>query len=157
MANWLTTNPQAVEAGEWSERLIALSVSHPPEERAMALLAGGELCLTLGQNARGREILLESSNLWRGLHRPRELACARMLLTYVLAVQSVSGQYDPEDDALGVGQEAVDLMRSVGDRWGVACALTALGAVVGVLSNAREGEALCRQARPFDNICTIAW
>jgi predicted ATPase len=47
MANWLTTNLQAVEAAEWSDRLIALSVSHPPEVRAMALLAGGELSLTL--------------------------------------------------------------------------------------------------------------
>jgi hypothetical protein len=54
MANWLTTNLQAVEAAEWSERLIALSVSHPPEVRAMALLAGGKLSLTLGQNSRGR-------------------------------------------------------------------------------------------------------
>jgi hypothetical protein len=74
------------------------------------------------------------------------LAYARMLLAYILAVQSVTGGYDPEDNALGVGQEAVDLMRLVGDRWGGACALTANGAVVGVLRSPTEGEALCRQA-----------
>jgi predicted ATPase/DNA-binding SARP family transcriptional activator len=114
---------------EGEEALAALLAASPPgvpaPVRARALLAAGALALARGEVLRASAWLEESVALGRGAGIPHDLACA---LLYLAAAALQAGDRTP---ARRHGVEAEALLRTLGDRRGLAWALSIQGEAAG--------------------------
>ena len=119
------------EGMTWLEKAEKLKDGLPTETQAKVLDSGGELAWLLGEEARGRAWLEESTGIWRAFGDERRVAYCLQALSFLV---------DPE---LGREQaeESMAIFRSNRDEWGEALALHTLGMIESQRGCLEEGRA----------------